>query len=1499
MPPSIDFSRIRAHAGSQNLGFEELCCQLAGLEPRPPSATFLRKGAGADQGVECYVKFADGGELAWQAKYFLSGFGDGQVQQLDDSLSRALAAHPGLHTYTVCLPVDLSDLRARKNPSPLQRYERWRDKRIQEVAVTGRNLQIHLWGASQIGERLMRDTPLYSGRLRYWFDQERLGAGWFSNRFEVSKVNLGERYTAQSHVDLPIQQALLALARDKGFVDQAGAWGERMSKNLGDVQCALANAAMKDALAKVSAPTDALIASLEQRRDQIEDVPIALWGQCADEAIDALPHVFKASESLPEQERRHAERVVYELYCALQTIKAAVERTPWTLVNERRLLIVGEAGAGKSHLLADFGIRQLASGRPFMLVLTQTLGDSEPWPQILQQLDLGDCRVAEFLGALDAAAEAAGSRAVVAIDALNERHGLQLWRDRLAGFLKIFEAFPRVSVILTLRSTYEAHLPVPQVPRLVHHGFAGHAGAAAKAYLDVRGIARTSSPNLLREFENPLFLRTCCDFLDREKLKAIPKGVQGISALFGFYLSAIASKIETKLGLDRHRSIPLSALKAFTQMAAQWPRAGSLSKFEAMELFDRHLPSLGLESRSLFSALLAEGVLTLDAVSSGEDTSEETVRFTFERLNDHLLAKSLLDDYLDPEQPLASFKKEPLRQFVLADDWWRHAGVVEAIAIQLPERCGLEILDVVAEADEYERGFDRFFLDSLFWRRQGRFSEHTMSWIRKLEEYGVILMYEVLIGIATEPENRFNALELHKQLLSLPMPQRDADWSVFLAMDDLAEGGAVESLIDWSWQVRPEEIEADRLLLASTALAWFLCTSNRAVRDLSTKGLAHILSRRLAVAAQLLARFKDVDDPYVVERLLAACYGAALQGADRPGLAVLSRQVWSQYFEWGHPPPNLLSRDYARGILEYTARFSTLPEGVDLTLCSGPFDTPWPLEPVPDEIVSRYKEGGPHAYDDDIVSSTHRQGDFGCYSIPYAIHAWTDLPRRLEGQTTEHLFKSWELRFEDEATVDQLRAYVHVHEAAARHGEIGLSTDWSDVRLQPQREQAFAAFEQALAGFAATLEEQQRAVYELQAQHYLHESVRMGRADISPRDLDPAMVRRWVCWRAHDLGWTSELFSAFERSGRITRDRMGNHRVERIGKKYQRIALGEAVARISDHLARDEGDGLIGAYSGTLYELSNFRDIDPSLLVKKTHETNWAYTPATWWTPTTPNLKAAPVAALLAWLDSPTEGFVNGPENIAVVDPLDQRDWLVVSAFRHWSLPLRDRQARPDAWSRITCFLTRKGSGQRLVEELIASDRGDANTLRQDKSCDSFLGEHGWREADAGPPRLRGDHWSKINVPCMTVKVELREETGKDNSILESFSLDLPSSWLLAAMGVRLRDGHGPVYVDASDTVRFMDPSLKERGASAGVVDRQLFLRTVEVAGLEAVWLVAGEKNVYSSDSKRHGFGGRVMHVVAYRFVNGVLEASPRRDFKLQASVEQIKELLASEAASG
>ena len=204
---NLDFGRIREHRGTQNSGFEELCCQLAALEDPATGSRFIRKGPGADQGLECYRAYADGHEVGWQAKYFIGGFDDGQVGDLADSLMRALSAHPQLTKFVVCLPVDLRDNRSGRKASEVQRYERWRKKGIDDAAASGRTIEIELWSASSIGERLGRDDPMYSGRARYWFDSVKFSSAWFSDKLDVQRHNLGERYSPETvsytHLTLP------------------------------------------------------------------------------------------------------------------------------------------------------------------------------------------------------------------------------------------------------------------------------------------------------------------------------------------------------------------------------------------------------------------------------------------------------------------------------------------------------------------------------------------------------------------------------------------------------------------------------------------------------------------------------------------------------------------------------------------------------------------------------------------------------------------------------------------------------------------------------------------------------------------------------------------------------------------------------------------------------------------------------------------------------------------------------------------------------------------------------------------------------------------------------------------------------------------------------------------------------------------------------------------------------------------------------------------------
>jgi hypothetical protein len=58
MTNSLNWNKLRPWNGSQNLAFEELCCQLAGAEKMPNRAKLIRKAA-PDAGVECYWQLTD------------------------------------------------------------------------------------------------------------------------------------------------------------------------------------------------------------------------------------------------------------------------------------------------------------------------------------------------------------------------------------------------------------------------------------------------------------------------------------------------------------------------------------------------------------------------------------------------------------------------------------------------------------------------------------------------------------------------------------------------------------------------------------------------------------------------------------------------------------------------------------------------------------------------------------------------------------------------------------------------------------------------------------------------------------------------------------------------------------------------------------------------------------------------------------------------------------------------------------------------------------------------------------------------------------------------------------------------------------------------------------------------------------------------------------------------------------------------------------------------
>lgn len=1500
--PSIRFEDIRPLDGSQNAGFEEICVQLAALSTSP-GAAFVRKGRGGDGGVECFARNLDGSEIGWQTKYVFA-WDSGLVAQLDESMKAALAKHAHLTDYVVCLPFDLPDARRSRAKSARQKWEEWRARWTSVAELQGRVLSIRLWGRSELIARLTQDTERTGGRILYWFGAETFTPAWFREHFERTRAALGSRYTPATNVDLPIRQDFLGLTRDPILQEEVDAWFIRIAElgrsairaigELATTEAASNATALGEAIRSITSALGCDPVSCDQ------NYPVEEWKARVKRGSRLASTLAGWLYTLPAQNGTsnsgsdpisRAQHDIRRLHEGLYDVEDALVARRWRLANARVVLLTGEAGAGKSHLLADIVEHAVLSRRPAVMLLGSSFRDDEPWRQILAELDRPATeQVRHFLGALDAAAEAADTRAIVCIDALNERNGVDIWPHRLAAFLKVADAFPRVTVVLSCRTTYLPYV-VPgdldsySMLRVDHEGFADDTGSAAKAYLDKREIVRPGAPNLVPEFNNPLFLKTCCDLLEREGSKEFPRGLRGISSIYEFYNAAVARAVNQRLGLDPSYGLVPRSISGFAEIIAA-SRQGYLELGAAIAFFETIYPSRGERAKSLLSQLVAEGLLSIEPIPGDAGALTEYVRFTFERFSDHAIAKSLLDECLLDDDVIGSFAAgSKLANFVGGQGSYRCAGAIEAIAIQLPERTGVELPDVAEGPDWLLRDA---FLASLLWREQSKFTDRTMEVLRSLVSQDRV--NDIVISVSTEPNNKFNARYVHSRLIDRSLAERDAFWSTYLVRKGLS--GEVETIVSWALTSEGSHLDDERALLSGLMLTWFFTTPHRPVRDRSTKALTSLLSQRLWLGAKLLHEFQAVNDNYVTERLLAACYGAALQGSG-VGLSKLAEAVFDIIFRSGQPIIDALARDHANGIIELAHSRGVLPAAIDLDLCRPPYRSPWPIELVPDDVIESYVETSQRGtFRDAIVGSTVNDGDFARYKIDYKVRHWS--PASIG---SEHLpnagdiYSEWLAEFLASATTRQRVAFESLVEAA----------DAAAGKREHENGPEIVRWKAARTSFRRTISARKWEDYRVRAEDFLRYLQAHGRWQDRQATFSARWARRWICKRAHDLGWRPELFGEFERIHNRTYDR-NNHRVERIGKKYQWIALRELIARMADNLAfvHDQQDGDADDYTYSYARRVGLRDIDPSLLTPGTFSDGWRQWPRTWWVPVQLTLRPTTSADRLAWLKS-DDDIITGESLIDVTDGRTGKRWLVLSTFGHWrgyGLRGGQKEYQRESWFRLRCLVARKGDLKSLVSAFKNRSLIDPHSLdRIELSSEFYLGEYPWH------PGLKGiDEWTSSTSwrappkPVRPTTAEYSRETGGyDFSIDRHVSVEVPAPWLASELNLHLADGRFPVYKNLSGDTVFLDPSIYEPGPAAALVDRDVFFRMLEERGLAALWIIAGEKGAYGGPDPGRGFGGRYEHTTLFWWDSAWARTQTHGEWS-RPSEEQLLEFFAEEA---
>ena len=745
------------------------------------------------------------------------------------------------------------------------------------------------------------------------------------------------------------------------------------------------------------------------------------YKQISDLCSVEITKINRIVSSLVLSEKGSQEKFLY--YTSLLFLPSRLRINPVIqyYISSKVCFIKGEPGIGKTHILAKMCSKLTLNKEPlFLFILGFKFTTNENILIQLQKIAGSEFSFEDYLVYLNEYGKDRNSIVFFIIDAINEGNYLNLWKkDGLYQLIREIENKEFLKLIISFRSDYEQLLVSDEVKKkidsglvseILHHGLDIDTIESVYKFFNIYGIGFCPLDYIDENYTNPLYVRLLCECLSKVN-NVLTNNSSPFIELFKEIQKIKDEDIKDdlkKLGNQLFGDEPILNLflnEFNSNLIKKRQRKLSYLEIAEFNFFKRDYNI----SPSVFLPILTRNCIFVSDIAEKE--SDKNYSFFYDKLTDYSIASYLFTDFVKVKnyhlQPLVDYlnlelskdnSKSSLYYFVTPQVF----NFIDMLYTdKLSRDCNKETYFAVEKSiysikdmDVRQQYLDEY-VKSYKWRSNKSIRPELFFEFCLKNNITLDLFFEVLISCSLKKSSPLNAEFLHSYLLDMTINERDKEWTTYIndcfGSDESRVYQIITSLLNEANFINNLVKDRDRTFLLLVLFSWILTSSNRKLRDETSKAMIVVLKHHLDLVIPLLNKFSNVKEPYVIQRLYGIVLGSIIQSciANKQDIcSSISLFVYKNIFAKDIVYEDILLRDNARLIIEYTYSFfkSTFSSEIDLEKVRPPYRSHDIQSNIKEYEVPNYIGASEIMNSMKISTEGALYGDFGRYVFESALY---------------------------------------------------------------------------------------------------------------------------------------------------------------------------------------------------------------------------------------------------------------------------------------------------------------------------------------------------------------------------------------------------------------------------------------------------------------------------------------------------------------------------------